>query len=202
MLRNSHCILDLAPRYMVVLRCSSPVCVVTIFEERLIFLSSLEWCHVTFCRWKKGILFAWKGREPLRFLKNILMVEFVRWSTWQIHLLGLMSLGSSTYPAVRVKNELGDSWSSVSFSNTGTQDWWLCSLCDDIVKSFCLKACVDGEYPVCLYSVTVNMCTVASTGAGSEGRGLEGALDITKGPGWMCGSFKAQQQPSAFVLSD
>ncbi len=50
------------------------------------------------------------------------------------------------------------------------------ALCDDIVKSFCLKACVDGEYPVCLYSVTVNMCTVASTGAGSEGRGLEGAL--------------------------
>ncbi len=127
MLRNSHCILDLAPRYMVVLRCSSPVCVVTIFEERLIALSSLEWCHVTFCRWK-GILFVWKGREPLRFRKNILMVEFVRWSTWQIHLLGLMSLGSSTYPAVRVKNELGDSWSSVSFSNTGTQDWCLCSL--------------------------------------------------------------------------
>lgn len=149
MLRNSHCILDLAPRYMDVLRCSSPVGVVTIFEELQAFDSpQLEWCYATFCRWKKCILFAWKGREPLRFRKNNSMVEFVRWSTWLIHHLGLMSLGSSTC----CKSEKWTLWFmklSVVL-NTGTQDWWL--LCDDIIESFCLKACVDGEYPVWLWT--------------------------------------------------
>lgn len=196
MLRNSHCILDLAPRYMDVLRCSSPVGVVTIFEELQAFDSpQLEWCYATFCRWKKCILFAWKGREPLRFRKNNLMVEFVRWSTWLIHHLGLMSLGSSTC----CKSEKWTLWFmklSVVL-NTGTHDWWFCSLWWHNRELLFESMCGWG-----ISSVTVNMCTVASSGAGSEGRGLEGALDITKGPGWMCGSFKTQQQPSAFVLSD
>lgn len=95
------CIPDLAPRYMVVLRCSLPVCMVTVFEELHAFDSPrLTWVvssATPLCMWKKRHLFVWKGREPLYLHKNIHAVEFVRWSTWQIHLLSLMSLSSNSY---------------------------------------------------------------------------------------------------------
>lgn len=64
----------------------------------LIALGSLEWCHLQLLSaCEKRHLFVWKSREPLYLHKNIHAVEFVRWSTWQIHLLSLMSLSSSSY---------------------------------------------------------------------------------------------------------
>lgn len=144
MLRNSDCILDLAPRYMVVLHCSSPVCMATVFGELQAFDSpQLTWvvsCNFLQVKERHFICLERQGCfHKKHSCSGICQVINMTDTPPQLN-------EPHRQQFTAVKNELGDSWNTVPYWNTTTQDWWLCFLCEDIVKSFCVKACVDGEY--------------------------------------------------------